>query len=344
MGVDSLFKFLMKRKLVRQTHINEFKGKKVAFDAAIFMHVFFYRGLGTLEDVKMQWNDHTDNCKEHGIVPIVVFDGKKLKAKENEYKKRGCAEKRKRELFVEHQTKVDKMIEDLNETTTFIGGLALPKLVCFENPTPPVEVMPIKDMLPIEDTPIGSVIFTEPIKKTTLSEFAHESASLTKRKKQCEYIPSNFYDEIKTMLIKNGVEIVSAPDEAERECVMLCKRKIADIVATNDSDSLVFGAGADINLTLVTNWNTQKMSVYYLPDILTSLSLTNTQFIDFCLLCGTDFSNKVAGTGPALALKQITEHETIDHLHALFPDAISKDMMGDARLIFRHEIVPEMYI
>ena len=67
----------MKRKLVRQTHINEFKGKKVAFDAAIFMHVFFYRGLGTLEDVKMQWNDHTDNCKEHGIVPIVVFDGKK---------------------------------------------------------------------------------------------------------------------------------------------------------------------------------------------------------------------------------------------------------------------------
>jgi 5'-3' exonuclease len=332
MGVDSLFKFLTKRKLVSSTHINDFRGKKVAFDAAIFMHVFFYRGLGTLDDVKMQWDDHTDNCKAYGIVPIIVFDGKKLKAKEKEYKKRGCAEKRKRELFDEHQSKVDKMIEELNETTSFVGGLALPKPTSAEKP------------IAIEDMFDSAVIFSEPIKKTTLSDVAHESASLMKRKKQCEHIPSHFYDEIKSMLIKNGIETVSAQDEAERECVVLCKNKTVDVVATNDSDSLVFGAGADINLTLVTNWNTQKMSMYYLPDILKSLCLTNTQFIDFCLLCGTDFSDKVAGTGPALALKQITEHGTIDHLNALFPNAIYDEMMGDARSIFKHEITPEMYI
>ena len=143
---------------------------------------------------------------------------------------------------------------------------------------------------------------------------------------------------------------------------MLFKRGEVDAVATNDSDALTFAAGtllilllfqllytqfkkgADTMLTLITNWGNAHMATYRLLNVLSCLNLTSAQFVDFCLLCGTDFSSKVKGVGPASALKQILEYVTLEHLNAIIPDEAHEDMIDNARPIFFHNITEDMYV
>ena len=42
-----------------------------------------------------------------------------------------------------------------------------------------------------------------------------------------------------------------------------------------------------------------------LSSILEELDLTYEQYIDFCILCGCDYTSKVPGIGPVKALKMI---------------------------------------
>ena len=42
--------------------------------------------------------------------------------------------------------------------------------------------------------------------------------------------------------------------------------------------------------------------------------LTNAQFVDFCILCGCDYSGTIRGVGPKTALKLIKEHGSIEEI------------------------------
>ena len=42
-----------------------------------------------------------------------------------------------------------------------------------------------------------------------------------------------------------------------------------------------------------------------LEEMLKSLELSYEQFIDFCILCGCDYTAKIGGIGPVKALKMI---------------------------------------
>jgi len=46
--------------------------------------------------------------------------------------------------------------------------------------------------------------------------------------------------------------------------------------------------------------------------VLKALELTNEQFVDFCILCGCDYTSKIAGIGPVKALKLIKENKNIE--------------------------------
>ncbi len=48
------------------------------------------------------------------------------------------------------------------------------------------------------------------------------------------------------------------------------------------------------------------------PEIREGLQLSRPRFVDFALLLGTDFSERIKNVGPARALKFIKEHGTIE--------------------------------
>jgi len=79
-------------------------------------------------------------------------------------------------------------------------------------------------------------------------------------------------------------------------------------VISEDIDTLVFGAER-----IIKRFNREQIaSEIALSEILTALGLSYEQFIDFCILCGCDYTGKINGIGPVKALKLIKEKQNIE--------------------------------
>jgi flap endonuclease-1 len=136
------------------------------------------------------------------------------------------------------------------------------------------------------------------------------SGMLTKvSRKDCE--------DVKSLLRMMGVPVVEAPCEAEAQCGELVKGGKAHAVGTEDMDALTFGATRQLrNLTFTKKGKDSDKKILEITHqrVLEGLELTNAQFVDFCILCGCDYSGTIRGVGPKTALKLIKEHGSIEEI------------------------------
>ena len=138
------------------------------------------------------------------------------------------------------------------------------------------------------------------------------SGMLTKvSRKDCE--------DVKALLRMMGVPVVEAPCEAEAQCGELVKGGKAHAVGTEDMDALTFGATRQLrNLTFTKKGKDSDKKILEITHqrVLEGLELTNAQFVDFCILCGCDYSGTIRGVGPKTALKLVKEHGSIETILA----------------------------
>ncbi|XP_029381348.1 probable flap endonuclease 1 homolog [Echeneis naucrates] len=109
-----------------------------------------------------------------------------------------------------------------------------------------------------------------------------------------------------------GVPFIQAPGDAEAMCAWLVRKGIVHAVASEDMDSLPFGANI-----LVRQLNAKKDSEvieYSLPKLLEKLQISHEEFVDLCILLGCDYCDKIAGLGPKRALTLIQKHRTIENV------------------------------
>ncbi|XP_030016202.1 probable flap endonuclease 1 homolog [Sphaeramia orbicularis] len=109
-----------------------------------------------------------------------------------------------------------------------------------------------------------------------------------------------------------GVPVIQAPGDAEALCAQLVKKGTVDAVASEDMDSLPFGADV-----LIRQFNAKKDSEvieYSLPKLLKKLEITQEEFVDLCILLGCDYCEKISGLGPKRALTLIQKHRTIENV------------------------------
>ncbi|XP_060900098.1 probable flap endonuclease 1 homolog [Labrus mixtus] len=109
-----------------------------------------------------------------------------------------------------------------------------------------------------------------------------------------------------------GVPVVQAPGDAEALCAQLVREGIVDAVASEDMDTLPFGAK-----TLIRQLNAKKNSEiieYSLTKLLEKLQISHKEFVDLCILLGCDYCGKIAGLGPKRALTLIQKHRTIEEV------------------------------
>lgn len=106
------------------------------------------------------------------------------------------------------------------------------------------------------------------------------------------------------------VPYINAILEAETTCVDLYKRGLVDAVMTEDSDVLAYGgvilSKMDVELCKFTKIDCDK--------ILEETELTYDEFLDFCIMCGTDYNSNIPKVGPVSAFKLIKEHKTIESI------------------------------
>jgi flap endonuclease-1 len=158
-------------------------------------------------------------------------------------------------------------------------------------------------------------------------------------------------EESKKILTLLGIPYVQAPSEGEAAAAYITNQGIAFTCASQDYDSLLFGANRlTRNLTIsgkrkVPN---RKMYIDIEPEIiehqrlLNQTKLTHEQLVDVAILIGTDFNpGGFVGIGPKTALKLVLEYgklENIEKIKGLLSDIPYQEI----RDIFLNPEVPKV--
>lgn len=111
-----------------------------------------------------------------------------------------------------------------------------------------------------------------------------------------------------------GVQHVTANGEADPLVAAYTRDDtIRACALTDDLDALAFGA-RDVILDL--DCVKRRATVINYASVLEEMGLTHSEFIDLCILCGCDYSEKVKGVAAITALKRIREYRTIEAFSA----------------------------
>ena len=134
----------------------------------------------------------------------------------------------------------------------------------------------------------------------------------------------------KTLLDALGIAWIQAPSEGEAQAAFMASKGEVWAVASQDHDSLLFGAPRMVkNLAITGRRKLPRRSTYVevepklvdLATVLEELSLTREQLIDAGILIGTDFNpDGVKGIGPKTAVKLLHEHGSLESVMASNPE------------------------
>jgi len=155
----------------------------------------------------------------------------------------------------------------------------------------------------------------------TARRYAQLSAKLT----------NDMVEDANRLLSAMGVPWVQAPSEGEAQAAFMAYKGDAWAAASQDYDSLLFGAPRLIrNLTISGKRKLPRRDVYIeikpelieLNTLLKLLRVSREQLIDIAILLGTDYNpDGVKGVGPKTALTLIRTHGSIEKAIRSLPTA-----------------------
>lgn len=160
-------------------------------------------------------------------------------------------------------------------------------------------------------------------------------------------------EDSKKLLDLMGIPWIQAPSEGEAQAAHLTKRGDADYCASQDYDSLLFGAPKLIrNVTISGRRKLPGKNVFIevvpevveLENVLRECGITHEQLVDVGILIGTDFNPEgVKGLGPKTALKLIKEHGNLENALPHLKTAEFPAEPQRIREIFLHPNVTDDY-
>lgn len=117
-------------------------------------------------------------------------------------------------------------------------------------------------------------------------------------------------DECKYLLTLMGIPFIESIEEADSQCAYLAKKYPTKIfgVLTTDSDILTFGSPRIIK------YKKDKLKVIELENILKILDINYKQFVDLCILLGTDYIETIPCIGFNKAYKLIVKYGCIERI------------------------------
>ena len=108
-----------------------------------------------------------------------------------------------------------------------------------------------------------------------------------------------------------NVPYYNAPLEAETMCADLCKRGLVDAVLSEDTDVLAYEA--PVFLSKINTSDGTCIRIKY-PELLEELDLFSNEFLDLCIMCGTDYNKNIFRVGPEKAYNYIQKYSTIEEI------------------------------
>lgn len=292
MGIKNLHHFLRKAcpLIYTEVHLSKYAYRKVAIDTSIFMCRF-------KTTYGRQWLDAflhlVTILRENEIHPIFVYDTKCPIEKEEERRHRTMARiktKEKADLVFQSWEKYKGLFQDRPECFGLNGIIPLEK----EKMTPELGEYIQKNYMDQESCRIVEIDNAIDHMLTTLLSIRTEDFELTK-----------------TLFDMMDIPYLDATGEAEATCAILCRMKLVDAVLSEDTDVLNYKAPTFIHKL---NMNQQTVIEIEYEDMLSRLGMTEEQFLDFCIMCGTDYNSNLYKIGPEKAFRLLKKHGSIEQI------------------------------
>jgi flap endonuclease-1 len=240
--------------------------------------------------------------------------------------------------------KITSHLSGLLYRTSNLVEMGIKPIYVFDGAPPVLKEVEIKRRMKAKEE--ATVMYEQALARGDTTE-ARMYAQATSRLK--DYMA----EDSKRLLALMGLPWIQAPSEGEAQAAHLTKRGNSDYCASQDYDSLLFGAPKLIrNVTISGRRKLPSKNVYVdvvpevveLANVLKEHGITYEQLIDVGILIGTDFNpDGIKGLGPKTALKLVKEHGTLEkalpHLkNAEFPAEPQR-----IREIFLHPKVTDNY-
>jgi len=218
--------------------------------------------------------------------------------------------------------KITSHLSGLFYRTANLVELGIKVVYVFDGVPPTLKEVEIKRRAKVKEEAL--VKYEQALKEGKIEE-ARSYAQATSRLK--DYMA----DDSKRLLTLMGIPWLQAPSEGEAQAAHLTKKGDTNYCASQDYDSLLFGAPMLVrNVTISGRRKLPKKEVYIdvvpetveLDQVLKELGITHEQLVDIGILVGTDFNPEgVKGMGPKTALKLIKEHGTLENALPHIKDA-----------------------
>jgi flap endonuclease-1 len=245
----------------------------------------------------------------------------------------------------DHSGKVTSHLSGLLYRTSNLMELGIKPVFVFDGTPPALKEAEIKRRLKVKEEALAK--YAKALEEGKVEE-ARKYAQATSRLKDYMQVDS------KRLLSLMGLPWVQAPSEGEAQAAYLAKKGDADYCASQDYDSLLFGAPKLIrNMTISGRRKLARKNIYInispeiveLKKILSEYEITFEQFIDLSILIGTDFNPMgIKGLGAKTALKLIKEYGSFAKV---VPHVKNKEIQFDPKKIqeiFLHPEVTNDYV
>lgn len=166
-------------------------------------------------------------------------------------------------------------------------------------------------------------------------------------------VRTDIISDAKRLLTLMGVPWVQAPGEGEAQSAYMAEKGDAWGAASQDFDSLLFGAPRLLrNLSITGRRKLPRKNLYIriepemieLYRLLEELGITREQLIDIGILIGTDYNPKgVKGVGPKTALKLLRKHGSIEKTIPYLKNADFPHPVEEIRELFMSPMTTDNY-
>lgn len=259
-----------------------YRGMTLGIDISIFLYKYLYNN-----------NDHLEGLtrlvlrllKNH-ITPFFIFDGKPPKEKDGVL----CSRKEKRNFMNIKKNLLENCINFEKDDYSVFKEQLLNYINEGDN------------QYVIDDTEIKNLF------EKTNEDLEKDCEKITKKN---IYVTQYHIESSKQLFDIFGIKYIHAPCEAESLLAILCKNGVVNGCISEDTDILANGGQLFLR-----EFNSDKNTVeeYCLYGILDNLKLTYDEFVDLCILCGSDYTVKIFGIGPISAYKLILKYKSIEEV------------------------------
>lgn len=320
--------------------ITHYHGQRFVVEVSAFMHRFFNASVSVDNNEHLQgFVEMWKHLTSAGIVVCFVFDGKQTMAKHEENQKRAATRAKRVHLAQENIEKVKLELVRLDEEISnhafelaastaksvddgasdslgggvadSLGGVAdslsgVADSLSGTRDSTDGTSLSAPPLSPLDTSPdtASSNQFTDMVKLATLRGQLFEE-----EKKATRAVTPQFYRDLKIMFRDLKIPYVVARYEAEQACSWLVRQGFADLVVSDDYDCLACNAPAFLQHY---NHSGRQARIVHLAPLLTHLRMTYEEFVDFCILCGTDFGGHLRNIGPTRAGAIIRRYKRIE--------------------------------